>query len=157
MSQPNAQILVLISCWLATSCTTSESTQSGSSSRTQPRSPATRTPAPISPEKEAKAPAITSRAWSLRDGREFRARNGDGIVDWEATGAGRSTDGFGIYKEDNDFDGFYEREYEAGGFAYTINYEKAIREPVSQIHRVYPPTRITREPKGEPVVGGNGG
>ena len=102
---------------------------------------------PTNPVKEANAPTITSREWSYRDGREFRDRNGDGIVDWEAIGEGRLTDGFGIYKEDNDFDGFYEREYEAGGFAYTINSDKAIREPVSQIHRVYRPTRIIRKPR----------
>ena len=104
---------------------------------------------PIGPEKEAKAPSITSREWSFRDGREFRDRNGDGVVDWETSGVARQTDGFGIYKEDNDFDGFYEREYEAGGIAYTINSDKAIREPVPQIHRVYPPTRINRKPKTE--------
>ena len=112
---------------------------------------------PTNPVKEANAPTSTSREWSYRDGREFRDRNGDGIVDWEAIGEGRLTDGFGIYKEDNDFDGFYEREYEAGGFAYTINSDKAIREPVSQIHRVYRPTRIIRKPKAEQDGGGNGG
>ena len=155
MIQPNAQILVLISCWLAAACAPGEPIRSGPSSRTQPRSPVTSAPAPTSEKKEAKVPEITSREWSYRDGRAFQDRNGDGIVDWEAAGEERQTDGFGIYKEDNDFDGFYEREYVAGGVAYTVKSEKAIREPVSQIHRVYPPTSVTRKPKPEQSRGGN--
>lgn len=91
------------------------------------------------------------REWTFRDGREFRDRNGDGIVDWQATGAARYSDGFGVYKEDNDYDGYYDHEYEAGGFAYTVNYDKEIREPVPQIHKVYSPTRTTKKPKAEQV------
>jgi len=49
------------------------------------------------------------------------------------------------YKEDNDFDGYYEREYEAGGFAYTTRYDKSIREAVPMIHKIYPPTKTTRK------------
>jgi hypothetical protein len=96
---------------------------------------------------------ILVRAWSFRDGRQYLDRNGDGIVDWEATGDARSTDGYGVYKEDNDYDGYYDREYEAGGFVYTVNGDKEIREKVPPIHRVYPPTRTTRKTKAAPGAG----
>jgi hypothetical protein len=92
---------------------------------------------------------ILVREWWFRDGREYRDRNGDGIVDWEATGEGRYTDDFGVYKEDNNYDGYYEREYESGGACYTVNYDKEIREHVPHIHRVYRPTRTIRKSKAE--------
>lgn len=87
---------------------------------------------------------IVVKEWSTRNGNQYRDRNGDGIVDWQATGSGRHTDGFGIYKEDNDFDGFFEREYKAGGFDYQIIYDRKIREKVPPIHRMFPPTKVTK-------------
>ena len=99
--------------------------------------------------KTEKPVMVRVREWRFRDGREYRDRNGDGIVDWEARGDARLTDGFGVYKEDTDFDGFYDREYEAGGFAYHVRYDKRIREPVPRIDKVYAPTRIRRQPSPE--------
>lgn len=106
-----------------------------------PRSNAAANSAP-----EEKPETIQVREWRHRD-RDYKDRNGDGIVDWQAEGTARTTDGYGIYKEDNDFDGFYEREYEAGGFAYEVIRDEAIRERVPQIHRVSKPTRIRTVPK----------
>jgi hypothetical protein len=92
---------------------------------------------------------ILVREWhtDYPDNKVLRDRNGDGIVDYEATGRDRATDGFGVYKEDDDFDGFFDREYEAGGFAYHVNYEKDIHERVPRIPPVFPPTKITTAPK----------
>lgn len=99
---------------------------------------------------DRKPPAtIAIKQWSFRDGREFRDRNGDGIVDWQASGSARYSDGFGIYKEDNDFDGFYDRQFESGGYSGAVNYDWKIHEPVPPIHRIYPPTQIETKAKGE--------
>ena len=42
--------------------------------------------------------------------RVYRDRNGDGMVDWEESGESRGTDGFGTYKVDDDYDGYYDRD-----------------------------------------------
>lgn len=84
------------------------------------------------------------RVWSFSDGREYKDRNGDGVVDWMRRGDTEDNDGFCQYKEDNDYDGFYDRAYRAGGYAYRVVSQDKIHEPVEDIHRVYPPTRFIR-------------
>lgn len=85
----------------------------------------------------------------MTNGSEFRDRNADGSVDWEVVGADHGTDGYGIYKADNDFDGYYDQEYEAGGIAYHVNYTKPIHERVPQMFR--PPTKTHWKPKAAPA------
>ena len=106
-----------------------------------------------------KPETILVREWTFRDGREYSDRNGDGIVDWEARdwegedlevdGQSRYSDGLGIYREDNDYDGFYDREYVCGGFDGRIIYDKPIYKPIPEIHRVYPPNKVTKKPKAK--------
>jgi hypothetical protein len=99
------------------------------------------------PERTKEENYVLVREWRYRDGNEYVDRNGDGMVDWEASGSARGTDGYGVYKEDNDYDGFYEREYMGGGFSYHIVYDKKIRQQVPQFHRIYPPTRVIKRPR----------
>ena len=84
----------------------------------------------------------------------FRDRNGDGIVDWQSSSDG-ADDGFMIIKEDNDFDGYYEREYQVGGYAFHTVYDRSIHEAVPQIHKIYPPTKVTEKPNAEQVSAPN--
>jgi hypothetical protein len=92
---------------------------------------------------------VTERIWQFGPWRECRDTNGDGIVDQEAAGETRLTDGYGTYKADDDFDGFYDREWVAGGLAGETTSSKVIRERVPALGHV-PPTRIVRCPRPHP-------
>jgi hypothetical protein len=78
---------------------------------------------------------------------EYRDRNGDGLVDWEATGELRYTDGYGVYKQDNDFDGYYDRQYTCGGFAYSVTSDQRIHEAIPKIRlsKLHPETFIAAQ------------
>lgn len=93
-------------------------------------------------QKQKKKVTKFTREWSYRNGQTYRDSNGDGIVDFQAVDEDPYLhDDYTVFKEDTDFDGFYDREYRAGGYSGAVTYEKQIREPVSQIHKIYPPTR----------------
>jgi hypothetical protein len=96
---------------------------------------------------QADEDTILVRTWSFRDDRVYIDRNGDGIVDWFESGSARYTDGYGVFKEDTDYDGYFDRQFKAGGFEYSVIEDLVIRERVPQIHRAYKPTKITRKPR----------
>ena len=80
-------------------------------------------------------------SWWKIDETTYRDRNHDGRIDWEVTGDNWGTDGFGIYKEDTDYDGIYDRTYDAGGFSYNTRWSREIHEPVPIMGRFFVPIR----------------
>ena len=105
--------------------------------------------APYSPRDEI-THVVDYHEWTMPNGTEYRDRNDDGVVDWQAEGEDRGTDGFGIYKEDNDFDGYYDVEYEEGGIACHVTWTKAIHERVPPIGSRFLPTKTYWKPKAKP-------
>ena len=86
-------------------------------------------------------PQAQPPSWWQVDETTYRDRDHDGRIDWEVTGTGWGSDGYGIYKEDTDYDGFYDRIYDAGGFSYQTRWSRDIHEAVPVVGRFFVPIR----------------
>ena len=68
---------------------------------------------------------------------EYFDHNGDGRIDEEVVSIEGywGSDGYGRFKIDTDYDGFYDKECEMGGVAGELRWSRPIHEAVPSIHR----------------------
>lgn len=105
------------------------------------------TAGPANPSIHPGQPALTNttasacpRVWHLGN-TGYSDTNGDGRIDHEVsdTEGRHATDGYGRYKVDTDFDGFYDKEFEQGGVAGEIRWSRPIHELVPMVSRAMIP------------------
>ena len=84
-----------------------------------------------------------ARVWHLGD-TEYADTNADGRIDREIRNVEGhyGTDGYGRFKTDTDFDGFYDDEREQGVYAGELRWSRPIREPVYPITRALIPGEL---------------
>jgi len=81
-------------------------------------------------------PEAAPRRWHSGN-REFFDNNGDGRIDCEVVSVEGywGSDGYGRFKIDKDYDGFYDEEREQGGIGGELRWSRPIHEAVPAIHR----------------------